>query len=100
MNSTQPQFDGIVAGIEKDPECGAVLQRVVEDYPDELAMKILTTAMRRGVITASEAFNVVREGDLDLKQTVEAVAMLASRRGWLTEEVVLEALGAHFEASQ
>lgn len=98
MNSTQPQFHGIVAGIEKDPECGAVLHRVVKDYPDELAMKILTTAMRRGVITAREAFNVVREGDLDLEQTVEAVARLASRRGWLTEEVVLEALGAHVEA--
>ena len=98
MSSTQPQFDGIVAGLEKDPECGAVLHRVVEDYPDELAMKILTTAMRRGVITASEAFRVVREGNLDLEQTVEAVAKLANRRGWLTEAVVLEALGAHAEA--
>lgn len=98
MSTMQPQFDGIVAGIEKDPEHGAVLHRVLEDYPDELAMKILTTAMRRGVITASEAFQVVREGDLDLKQTVEAVAMLARRRGCLTEEVVLEALGAHAEA--
>ena len=95
MSSTQPQFDGIVAGIEKDPACGAVLHRVVQDYPDQLAMKILTTAMRRGVITAREAFSVVREGNLDLEQTVEAVAKLASRRGWLTEEVVLEALGAH-----
>ena len=98
MSPTQPQFDGIVAGLEKDPECGAVLHRVVEDYPDELAMKILTTAMRRGVITASEAFRVVREGNLDLEQTVEAVAKLANRRGWLTEAVVLEALGAHAEA--
>lgn len=98
MSSTEARFDGIVAGIEKDPACGAVLHRVVEDYPDELAMKILTTAIRRGVITASEAFKVVREGDLDLKQTVEAVALLASRRGWLTEEVVLEALGAQAEA--
>lgn len=99
MSSTEPQFDGIVAGIEKDPECGAVLHRVVQDYPDELAMKILTTAMRRGVITASEAFNVVRDGELDLKRTVEMVAKLASRRGWLTEEVVLEALGAHAESA-
>jgi hypothetical protein len=98
MNPMQPRFDGIVAGLEKDAECGAVLHRVVEDYPDELAMKILTTAMRRGVITASEAFSVVREGDLDLERTVEAVAKLASRRGWMTEEVVLEALGAHAEA--
>lgn len=98
MNSMEPQFDGIVAGIEKDPECGPVLHRVVKDFPDELAMKILTTAMRRGVITASEAFNVVRDGELDLERTVEAVAMLASRRGWLTEEVVLEALGAHSES--
>ncbi len=98
MSPMQPQFDGIVAGLEKDPECGAVLHRVVEDYPDELAMKILTTAMRRGVITASEAFRVVREGNLDLEQTVEAVAKLANRRGWLTEAVVLEALGAHAEA--
>jgi hypothetical protein len=50
------------------------------------------------VITASEAFDVVRDGELDLERTVEAVAMLASRRGWLTEEVVLEALGAHSES--
>ena len=97
MRSTEARFDGIVAGIEKDQACGAVLHRVVQEYPDELAMKILTTAMRRGVITASEAFRVVREGDLDLEQTVEAVALLASRRGWLTEEVVLEALGAQTE---
>ena len=98
MNSTEPRFDGIVAGLERDPECGAVLHRVVRDFPDELAMKILTTAMRRGFITAGEAFKVVREGNLDLEKTVEAVALLATRRGWLTEEVVLEALGAHAEA--
>jgi hypothetical protein len=97
MSAMEARFDGIVAGIEKDPECGAVLHRVVQDYPDELAMKILTTAMRRGVITASEAFSVVRASDLDLRQTVEAVAKLAARRGWLTEEVVLEALGAHVD---
>lgn len=98
MSSMEARFDGIVADIEKDQTCGAVLNRVVRDYPDELAMKILTTAMRRGVITASEAFEVVREAELDLKQTVEAVSRFASRRGWLTEEVVLEALGAHAEA--
>ncbi len=98
MSSTEARFDGIVAGIEKNPNCGAVLHRAVQDFPDELAMKILTTAMRRGVMTAAEAFNVVRDGDLDLEHTVEAVARLADRRGWLAEEVVLEALGAHAEA--
>ena len=36
--------------------------------------------------------------DALLEQTVEAVAKLANRRGWLTEAVVLEALGAHAEA--
>lgn len=71
----------------------ALLQRVVRDYPEELAMQILTAALRQSLISPSEAFAIVRDCDLDLRSTLLALASLGSRRGWLARELVLEALG-------
>lgn len=93
MTQQAKEVEAILGELLQGSEHGALVQRAVRDYPEELAMQILTAAMRQSLVSPSEAFSIVCDCELELKPTLMALAGLCSRRGWLARELVLEALG-------
>lgn len=85
-------FDAIVSDLEHDEEHAALFRRVLDDHPDELAMEVITAALRHGWITPAEAIAIVRDGRFSFRRTVRVLAAFGDRRGWQPRELVLEAL--------
>ena len=92
MTDTNHPFESLVRDLERDPNQGALIQRLMSDYPEELTMEVVTAAMQRGVISASEAIKLVRECNFSFRQTFGVLAVLGRQRGWQPRELVLEAL--------
>ena len=85
-------FDAIVSDLEHDKEHAALFRRVLRDYPEELAMEVVTAALRHGLISAAEAIEIVRDRGFSFRRTVRVLASFGDRRGWQPRDLVLEAL--------
>lgn len=92
MTRGNPAFEAIVSHLEQDEEHAALFQRVLRDYPEELAMEVITAALRHGLISAAEAIEIVRDRGLSLRRTVKALASIGDLRGWQPRDLVLEVL--------
>ena len=68
------------------------IRHFVVDHPDELAMEVITAALRHGWITPAQAIAIVRDGRFSFRRTVRVLAAFGDRRGWQPRELVLEAL--------
>ena len=92
MTDTNHPFDTLVRELQRDAVQGELIQRLMSDYPEELTMEVVTAAMQRGLISASEAIKLVRECNFSFRQTFGVLAVLGSERGWQPRELVLQAL--------
>lgn len=92
MTDTNHPFETLVRELQRDAVQGELIQRLMSDYPEELTMEVVTAAMQRGLISASEAIKLVRECNFSFRQTFGVLAVLGSERGWQPRELVLQAL--------
>jgi len=92
MTNTNHPFETLVSELKQDPDQGELIQRLMNDYPEELTMEVVTAAMQRGLISAAEAIKLVRECNFSFRQTFGVLSVLGSQRGWQPRELVLEAL--------
>lgn len=92
MTDTNHPFETLVRELQRDAVQGELIQRLISDYPEELTMEVVTAAMQRGLISASEAIKLVRECNFSFRQTFGVLAVLGSERGWQPSELVLQAL--------
>lgn len=92
MTDTNHPFETLVRELQRDAVQGELIQRLMSDYPEELTMEVVTAAMQRGLISASEAIKLVRECNFSFRQTFGVLAVLGNERGWQPRELVLQAL--------
>lgn len=92
MSRYEDEFEAVLGDIEQQQQKDAVFLRVINDYPEELAMETLMAALRRGFISSWEAIRIVRGHDFDFQATIEALEALGDERGWKPQELVFEAL--------
>jgi hypothetical protein len=92
MSDTNHPFESLVRELEGDPRQRKMVQRLMDDYPEELTMEVVTAAMQRGHISSAEAIKLVRECNFSFRQTFGVLAVLGRQRGWQPTELVLEAL--------
>ena len=92
MSTKRPDLESIVNDLENDREHAELFRKVLDEYPEELTMEIVTAAMRHGLISAAEAVEMVRDCNFSFGETVRILRALGQERGWQTHDVVLEAL--------
>ena len=92
MSTKRPDLEDIVNDLENDREHAELFRKVLDEYPEELTMEIVTAALRRGLISAAEAVQMVRDCNFSFGETVRILRVLGQERGWQTHDVVLEAL--------
>ena len=78
--------------LENDRQHADLFRKVLDEYPEELTMEIVMAALRRGLISAAEAVEMVRDCNFSFGETVRVLKILGQQRGWQTHDVVLEAL--------
>jgi len=78
--------------LENDRQHADLFRKVLDEYPEELTMEIVMAALRRGLISAAEAIEMVRDCNFSFGETVRVLRILGQQRGWQTHDVVLEAL--------
>jgi len=91
---TQPHLplETLVTQLEQNIGYSTLVRKLIADYPEELTMEVITTALRRGHISAAEAIKLVRECNFSFGQTFGVLAILGRQRGWQPHDLVLEAL--------
>ena len=91
---TQPHLplETLVTQLEQNIGHSTLVRKLIADYPEELTMEVITTALRRGHISAAEAIKLVRECNFSFGQTFGVLAILGRQRGWQPHDLVLEAL--------
>lgn len=92
MSRKDRDLDAFLGQLEDDREHAELFRRVLDEYPEELTMEIVTAAMRRGLISAAEAVEMVRDCNFSFGETVRVLKVLGQQRGWQTHDVVMEAL--------
>jgi hypothetical protein len=92
MTETNLPLETLVLQLEQSIGYSALVRKLVADYPEELTMEVVTTALRRGRISAAEAIQLVRECNFSFGQTFGVLAILGRQRGWQPHDLVLEAL--------
>jgi hypothetical protein len=78
--------------LDSDRQHAELFRKVLNEYPEELTMEIVMAALRRGLISAAEAVEMVRDCNFSFGETVRVLKILGQQRGWQTHDVVLEAL--------
>lgn len=91
---TQPHLplETLVTQLEQSIGYATLVRQLIAEYPEELTMEVVTTALRRGRISAAEAVQLVRECNFSFGQTFGVLAILGRQRGWQPHDLVLEAL--------
>ena len=92
MSRNLPDYESVINELQADREHADLFRKVLDEYPEELTMEIVTAAMRRGLISAAEAVELVRDCNFSFGETVRVLKVLGQERGWQTHDVVLEAL--------
>ena len=92
MSRKREDIERVVGELESDRENAELFRKVLDEYPEELTMEIVTAAMRRGLISAAEAVEMVRDCNFSFGETVRVLKALGQERGWQTHDVVMEAL--------
>ena len=92
MSESVVPLETLVLQLEQSIGYSALVRKLIADFPEELAMEVVMTALRGGHITAAEAIQVVRECNFSFGQTFGVLAILGRQRGWQPHELVLEAL--------
>ncbi len=92
MSQRPDDLEAVVSELESDRRHAELFRRVLDEYPEELTMEIVTAAMRRGLISAAEAVEMVRDCNFSFGETVRVLKALGQERGWRTHDVVMEAL--------
>lgn len=92
MSESAVPLESLVTQLEQNIGHSALMRRLIADYPEELTMEVVMTALRRGRISAAEAIKLVRECNFSFGQTFGVLALLGRQRGWQPHEIVLEAL--------
>jgi len=92
MSAKPEDLDAVIAELENDRQHAELFRKVLDEYPEELTMEIVTAALRRGLISAAEAVEMVRDCNFSFGETVRILKTLGQQRGWQTHDVVMEAL--------
>ena len=92
MTDVSHPFETLVRELQRDPDQGALIDRLMTEYPEALTMEVVTTAMRKGLISASEAIKLVSDCNSSFRQAFAVLADLGRQRGWKPSDVVIEAL--------
>ena len=92
MSQKPEDIEVVLDALENDRQHAELFRRVLDEYPEELTMEIVTAAMRRGLISAAEAVEMVRDCNFSFGETVRVLKALGQKRGWQTHDVVMEAL--------
>lgn len=92
MTPTNLALETLVTQLEQTTGYSALIRKLIADYPEELTMEVVTTALKRGHISAAEAIKLVRECNFSFGQTFGVLAILGRQRGWQPQDLVLEAL--------
>lgn len=92
MSREPEDFEAVLTGLENDRQHAELFRKVLDEYPEELTMEIVTAAMRGGLISAAEAIAMVRDCNFSFGETIRILKTLGQERGWQTHDVVLEAL--------
>lgn len=92
MSRNLPDYESVINELQADREHADLFRKVLDEYPEELTMEIVTAAMRRGLISAAEAVELVRDCNFSFGETVRVLKVLGQERGWQTHDVVMEAL--------
>ena len=92
MSRNLPDYESVINELQADREHADLFRKVLDEYPEELTMEIVTAAMRRGLISAAEAVELVRDCNFSFGETVRVLKVLGRERGWQTHDVVMEAL--------
>ena len=92
MTQTNLSLETLIRQLESNPNHSALIRKLIADYPEELTMEVVTTALKRGHISAAEAIKLVRECNFSFGQTFGVLAILGRQRGWAPHDLVLEAL--------
>lgn len=92
MSREPRDLSGLMDDLENDRQHADLFRKVLDEYPEELTMEIVMAALRRGLISAAEAVEMVRDCNFSFGETVRVLKILGQQRGWQTHDVVLEAL--------
>ena len=92
MSREPRDLSGLMDDLESDRQHADLFRKVLNEYPEELTMEIVMAALRRGLISAAEAVEMVRDCNFSFGETVRVLKVLGQERGWQTHDVVLEAL--------
>lgn len=92
MTENHLPLETLVVQLEQSIGHSALVRRLIADYPEELTMEVVTTALQRGHISAAEAIELVRDCNFSFRQTFGVLTILGRQRGWQPHELVLEAL--------
>jgi len=92
MTEINLPLETLVRELAQNSDRAALIRKLIADYPEELTMEVVTTALRRGLISSKEAIRLVRECNFSFGQTFGVLAILGRERGWQPHDLVLEAL--------
>lgn len=92
MTESNLSLETLVLQLEKETDNSALMRKLINEYPEELTMEVVTAALQRGHISAAEAIKLVRECNFSFGQTFGVLAILGRQRGWQPHDLVLEAL--------
>ena len=92
MSRESRNLSALMDDLEGDRQHAELFRKVLNEYPEELTMEIVMAALRRGLISAAEAVEMVRDCNFSFGETVRVLKILGQQRGWQTHDVVLEAL--------
>ena len=92
MSAKPEDLDAVITELENDRQHAELFRKVLDEYPEELTMEIVTAALRRGLISAAEAVEMVRDCNFSFGETVRILKTIGQQRGWQTHDVVMEAL--------
>lgn len=85
-------LEALVRELEENTGYPNLVRKLIAEYPEELTMEVVMTALRRGHITAAEAIQMVRECNFSFGQTFGVLTLLGRQRGWQPHDLVVEAL--------
>jgi len=92
MIDSNLSLETLVRELEQNKDHAVLIRKLITDYPEELAMEVVTAALQRGHISATEAITLVRECNFSFGQTFGVLAILGRQRGWQPHDLVVDAL--------